>query len=394
MLLCSWREMRRNFLAITTLLLVLLGVISSGGSRAVLAEELCIYEDQAGRFVQVRGREAVPAELATKARCIEEKSRADRVTKHSIIKLPTDDLPLYRQSQTALSDRNYLARPADINLGADARREHFKTPLGSVSVRWARSVEELFGRTPNRAVGDATQAIAKALRSSPFPEQTRWMNVEWNIVFMDSAVPTAQVPAFLVTGCHPGWMNPPADIYIVSERVAAGCGAAKAGGAAGGVQTGISARTTKEVGVADGDLSVLLLHEIGHAVEHRLLTQGLVGDDPLRSEGFATWFESFAAKESNLLTVDEVRAKHFEFARQALARSPDSFIFSGSAQDYGRAALYFYLIERQHGVAGIVKLYAAMGSQRSSFFDGIAAIFGWSRAELDSLVKKLVAAGK
>lgn len=315
-------------------------------AAAIRAEEraICLYQDSSGKTVQVNSIQDVPAEMRGGAHCWQ------------------------------ASQEKRMQRPEDVRLDGPVRRENMNSPLGPVRLQWARSVERLFGRTPARAMTEAGLAMSRALRQGGFPAAVRHLSVDWQVVFMDESVPEKQIPADLVSNCHPGWMVPPADVYIVGQRVAAGCGGQASG-----------------KGVADGELMTVLLHEMGHALEFRLLGDAFFGER-MRAEGFATWFAAFAADYSSLpRRKGAEREETFALARSAPANPAG---FSGSAEDYARAAMIFYAVAARRGVAGIMLAYEALKRDRAGLAAAVKSGLGWNEDRLGQEIERVLDAGK
>lgn len=306
-------------------------------------QEICVYRDARGVNREVIAKDLVPARFRRQARCI------------------------------PMAQQEYLAQPKDIQLKGNVREEQMSSPIGSVHLRWPRKVENLFGRTPLRATAEAARTVARALQSPGFPAELQTMSLDWQIIFLDENLPDTQIPSRLISNCHPGWMTPPANIYVVAQRVASGCTAQN-------VSTSI----------ADPELTFVLLHEMGHAVEYALLAQRL-SPDLLRSEGFAVWFSLFAANYSPLLSLGEVKQRIASLARQSLREDGPTFRFKGSAADYGRASLYFSAIVKQRGIRGLVSVYQQMASRGTDFFSAVEASLGWSRQRFEDEANSVIA---
>jgi hypothetical protein len=327
------------------LALAIIGILFQ--SRVLLAapKDVCIFTDKEGKILQVMGRDAVPSAQRTSARCFSPK----------------------------VSGSDSLAAPTEIKLEGAQRSDTFVTAVGPIKLRWPRSVESAFGRTPQRAVAEAAAAVSRTLKKPGFPAALRSLDIPWQIVFMDEELPEQQIPWYLVTNCHPAWMTPVANLYFVAQRVVAGCGNA----------------TPKRGAVADATLATVLLHEMGHVIEFQLL-QGLGVEDRRRAEGFASWFEQYAAEQSPLIPRGSVAREHLTIARRSLARGDDLFAFQGTAEDYARAALPFVALEKRRGVAGIMKVYELMRGERLDFPSALKKAIGWDRRELVAEIKKIV----
>jgi hypothetical protein len=314
-------------------LLLLLTLIPVGGGS--IAEE-CFYQRSDGAVVSVPSISLVPTAYRSVARC--------------------------------MSNPTGLVAPGEIDLKGNVRSETMSSPLGVVTLRWPRAVETLFGRPPNRAVAEAMQAASKGLRATGFDPAVSGLNTSWDIVFMDEKLPSHQIPHDLVSNCHPGWMVPPGNIFIVAQRVAAGCG---------GKATSTS--------VADGKLAQVLIHEIGHAIEFALLTKYPSGFDRMRAEGYAAEYSSLIARGS-------VVAEYAGGARAAFAQAPAfGGSFGGEFFDYAKASILFRLVERRRGVRDIQRAYTVMNQEQVGIVDAVSKVVGLDQRGLAAESIKLVA---
>lgn len=267
-----------------------------------------------------------------------------------------------------------LARPSDISLKGSVRVEELNSPIGKINLRWPRTLEASFGRTPSRAMVDAARTVSRALKSSAFPRELQIIDQTWEVIFIEGELHSNEIPMQLISNCHPGWMTPPSNIYIVGDRVAAGCG---------------SGGNRKSQLVADSDLTEVLVHELGHAVEFILLGNNF-GGDRMRAEGFATWFEAYASNFSTYLNQRELRRKNALAAEYSYKMSPNVFTFQGSGMDYARASLYFSAIESKYGLGGVMRLYKRLPSTGGLLIEAIKKEFNWDEKELDREVKAVI----
>jgi hypothetical protein len=266
-----------------------------------------------------------------------------------------------------------LAKPDDIKLQGSQRVENIVSPLGDIKLRWPRKVESLFGRTPLRAMTDAARTVNRAIKNAAFPANIQNLNLTWNVVFMDESLPEGQIPTNLVTDCHPGWMTPPANIYIVAQRVAGGCGGQRS-----------------STSVADATLAQVLVHEMGHAVEYYMLRQNS-SFDRVRAEGFATWFEGYASQYSSILNSREIQRQQFDAARSSFRHNPGQFDFSGTFEDYSRASMYFTAVVAARGLSGLIELYQQMNSSGMDLLSAISATTHWDNRRLQKEIADLLA---
>jgi len=238
---------------------------------------------------------------------------------------------------SVLAQADDLRSPLAYSLGVTERRSEVKTDIGVFTFKWSRASESFFGRNPERALADAAQTVRKALIQSNFTPALKVFSQPWEIVMLDETTAQRELKGSLATNCHPGWMVPPNNIYVVAERAAQYCGGREVPAA-----------------LADRRLAQILIHEIGHALEFKLLGEQQ-NFDRMRAEGFAAWFEQYASEFSGSIPRGSVRLEYRKLLSPQVF-APD-WRFSGSASDYARAALFFELLEKKRGVAGVMQLY-------------------------------------
>lgn len=309
--------------------------------------EICLFEDALGKMHQVNGAAKIPAEYKAKSRCFKAKKES------------------------------YLAPPDAIQLGSNIRSVELSSSLGRVELRWPRKVDNLFGKTPERAVVDAMRTVSKTVKQSGFPIRIRSLYMPWKIVFLDEELPETQIPGNLVSNCHPAWMTPPSNIYVVAQRVVAGC----------------SGRRAVSQSVADAELAEVLLHEVGHAIEAQLLGR-MFGGDRIRAEGFATWFEQFAADYSQIIPSGKLRNEQLRRANVLLTEGRLGRGFVGNSDSYIEAALPFHAIVAKRRVVGLMELYEYISGERVLFRDAVRKKTGWSNKRLALEIRKVIQQGK
>lgn len=294
-----------------------------------------MYADERGNILSAPTLKAVPSRFRAKAACRTSEPRA-------------------------------IPKTEDVELRGATRSSSFSTPLGMMDVRWPRSVERCFGRSPSRAISEAASAVNRALRSARFDASIKNERRDWSLVFIDRASAVSQFPMALSLGGHPGFMVPPNQIYMVVDYISPNCQAN---------------------GNVDALLTQVLLHEMGHVLEFELL-DGKGGEDRKRAEGFAAWFEGYSAKFSPTIPTGSVRERY-----RSLIRSYDaigSSTFDGDGEDYALASLELEAVVERKGVSGLMSVYETMNKDRCSFYDALAKRYGWDRKDLQREVKQLV----
>ncbi len=320
---------------------VCVAIISLCVTALTHAESVCVYQDRRGEVRQARRLQDIPEGYRRAAKCVE-------------------DIGV-----------SAMANASDISLSGTVRRETTSTAIGRVELRWPRKVEELFGRTPQRALTEAARALSTALRRGGFPSRLGNLNLDLKMVFLDENLPEQQIPQYLINNCHPGWMVP-GNVYIVAQRVASGCNGQR-----------------RSSTVADSELVRVLLHELGHVVEHELIPKRF-GDSRERAEGFASWIEQYAADFSPVVERDSSKEQYRALAKVSYQQNPDRFTFTGSAPDYGRVSLYFSAIVARRGVDGLMDVYDTIGKDGLSFPEAARRRLGWDKQRLESEAKLLI----
>ncbi|HMO18927.1 MAG TPA: hypothetical protein PKA63_12460 [Oligoflexia bacterium] len=270
-----------------------------------------------------------------------------------------------------------IESPDKIILPGLLREELFNSPLGVTKLRWVRSVEDSLGKNPLRATVEASRASSRALRLSSVPTVLQNWTPEWNIVFMDEVPKEAGLPSTLVDQCHPGWMIPPASIYIVASRLSNACSSIRLN------QSDIESR-----------LSQVVVHEIAHAIEHKMLG-ALQGFDRARAEGFASWFELLAARGSPLLDELTLRTEKINAAKAHFNKYPVRFVFDGSMPAYSRMAMYFLWIEKRYGLSEIFRVYSDIKDNPKLLFTETVSrrYFSGNEERLQNEVLKYIESG-
>jgi hypothetical protein len=279
----------------------------------------------------------------------------------------------YRVSaQNTIPEKWYIANPDAVELSGNERVENLSTSLGTVNLRWPRASETLFGRTPARAVTEAVNAVARTVKGGGWPTKVQTLNIDWSVIFMQEKDVASQMPPYLLNDCHPGWFTPPGNIYIVAERVAAGCG-----------------RQRSSTSVADGVLASVMVHEMGHALEYYILGPAF-GGDRMRAEGFASWFERYAGRNTSMYNAREIANRHQEAAKVSLQESPNVWTFRGSALDYARASYAIEAVVRVRGISGLMEVYKRIRERRVELATAVKDEMSWSSIKYNEEIARAI----
>ncbi len=301
----------------------------------------CFYKDENGIIKVTDSREKIPVALRERAICE----------------------PARRKGQV---------RPNAVELQGNIRSVDMASPLGRIALRWPRALEKVYGRTPERALADAAKTASRALRSGGFPTYISTVELTLRVVFLDRNMPEKQIPMNMVTSCHPGWMYPPADIFIVGQNVVEGCGNSAPPSSAD----------------ADKALAKVLLHEIGHAVEAAILRDTVQRPDGSRAEGFASWFEGYASRYSSIIPNDESRISYANLGLAGIKYGLTGHSFSGSPLDYGLSFLYFQMLSERRGVSGLMRFYQSRIMKGEGFAQAFRAEVGLNEQNIrENLIK-------
>jgi len=312
--------------------------------QGVHAEEWCIYENAQGVVRKVQSLRQIPQNLRGSARC----------------------------SISLSANEEVLAKPQEIKISGSERKERMLTSLGPINLRWSRDIEKILGRSPFRAMADASRMVSKTLKQEGFPQEYRNVSVEWEVIFLDEELPEDQIPLHFISNCHPAWMTPPANIYVVAQRVVAGCLG--------------SGRIPQED--IEREMTTVLAHEMGHVLESTILSAKGFQRERWRAEGFATFFERLAARYSRFVSTDFIEQRHSALARKSFQAMPDNFIFRGRAEDYARASMYLQAIVNDRSIKGLMAVYRRIDSGKQGLREAIYKETGWSEKMLEEKARK------
>lgn len=300
-----------------------------------LAADACVYVTEKSEIVSAKSLSDVPSQYRSKAVC-------------------NDNAP------------QEIPKTEDVRLKGLYRTASFSTDIGKMEVRWLRESERCFSKSPSRIVSDAASAVNRALKNARFASEVRNRRADWSLILVDKASAVSQFPMALSLGGHPGFMVPPDQIYIVVDYLVPQC---------------------EPSAENDGRLLQVLLHEMGHVIDFALMNGVTTGGDRKRTEGFASWFEGYAAKNVSEIPQGSVTDRYHELAGSGA--SVGALDFQGSGQDYGTASMEFETIVNRKGVAGLMILYATMRDDRCTLYEAMQKRFGWDLNDLRREVKAL-----
>jgi len=283
------------------------------------SEKNCVYFDHLNRKITVKTLNQIPTKFKKLARC-----------------------GVYK-------DQNNLNKPENISLSGHKRKASFITDFGSVNLRWTADQERYFPSKVKKSVLNSFKTFSKTIRNSEFYTVLKDQNLNWEIVFINDKIPLSQIPSHILNGCHPGWMTPPANIYILTPKIAIGCNMNKK----------VDNTSTQKQFSAKA-LEKTLIHEFGHVVENAISKNF---NDRFRAEGFARWFETFASKNSPFLNKSSLINQNKKYAKYSYIEKPSNFSFKGSYTDYARAFMFFHVLEDLKGTHSILDYYSNFSNQ-------------------------------
>lgn len=153
--------------------------------------------------------------------------------------------------------------------------------------------------------------------------------------------------------CHAAWMGPPANIFLSVDSFLTDCGV-----------------RSRSSGVVVEELHRVMVHEVAHALEFRLMGKGFSRRQRWHSEGFAGWFETLHPtwQHDSLLGVDSENLFEKDW-------SPVNF--AGSREDYARSYAMIATIVENRSRETLFSIYAAMDSKKIPFEKAVEAVLGW-----------------
>jgi len=370
--------MQRKIISVINLLAALVPLLSGSLQQPAFAETSCIFRDSAsGVFRTSNSLEDIPEESRNSAQC---RSRSAVGAYQTSSQASSEKVSATSKAASSLASgysvKDHAAvvgdlvpdsqRPSGMLLEGSERRESIPTSLGRVNLRWSREAEELFGASPKKAVQEAWDAAGRALAQRGLPYRLRTEEYGWNVIIMPQGREQLLIDSPGTTLCHPAWMTPPADIYVVADLVLTGCGRhERLAGSAG-----------------QANLRRILIHELGHAVEFQLMGKAFHLSQRWHAEGFATWFETLAEPyvrgEGKAFSRNQLR----ERARHALFPTWETRLFRGSSEDYARGYGLIAVIAEGRAVAELIAVYREMEKSQVDFNKAAFARLGWTSQRL------------
>ena len=210
------------------------------------------------------------------------------------------------------------------------------------------------------------QQVNSVLFKQPFPEHLRADNYSWQL-FLE---PQGRAKSGMLSSerCHAAWMGPPANIFLSVDSFLNSCGSRKS-----------------SVLSIEQELHRVLVHEVAHAIEFRLMGKGFARRQRWHSEGFASWFETLSSdwKHESLVSNREL---------ELFAHDWNPVTFTGSHQDYARSYSMISTLVDTHSPETLMVIYAAMDSNEMSFSSAVEAVVGWDLARWNQEARKWLAA--
>lgn len=202
----------------------------------------------------------------------------------------------------------------------------------------------------------ALAQVRTTLERLSFPDSLQQEEYHWQI-FLEPAR-SATRGMLSSEHCHAAWMGPPSNIFLSVESFLSTCGS----------------RSKQAVHIRE-ELQEVLVHEIAHALEFRLMGRGFARRQRWHSEGFASWFESVAK-------ADSVHREILETQTSPLFEQLwDPVTFNGTRQDYARSHALIAAISERESIEQLLQVYQQMDQSGMSFAEAVRFVFGWDLEE-------------
>ncbi len=244
-----------------------------------------------------------------------------------------------------------LAQP-----GVTFKKALVDTSLGDIAVRWPTSHT---GFVPEQSVVAAAKAVEETLETLSFPYQVSSAPYGWNIVIQPGIPPGAKGRLLQSSDCHTAYMGPPADIVVNYDKLFSPCDASE-----------------RDIG-PDRILSHVLIHEIAHGIEFRLLGKGFSRRARWHSEGFALWIESLAVEALSSRSGPLLRDKFRSHARSNFNPAWRPWLFHGTGNDYANSYAMIAVVAETRGVPRLLQIYNEMDRSGLLFQEAASKVLGW-----------------
>ena len=238
------------------------------------------------------------------------------------------------------------------------RKTVVSTALGDVVLKLPLGFESTVGFSLFRAIQTSWSAAARVLAAANFPPEFS-RGYDWNLIVHDGKPLSPSGSRMSASYCHTALMGPPSDIVVNGYRLLHPCDQSLP---------------------PEQALLTSLVHEIGHAIEFRLLGSAFSRRQRWHGEGFATWFEMRGRK---LLGVYPQSANH-ELAyriRESLRKEWKPYFFQGSPDDYLRSYALISDLVDLHSTEKLFASYKRMSRDNCLFEEAVERELGMSFAQ-------------
>lgn len=205
--------------------------------------------------------------------------------------------------------------------------------------------------------------VQAVLQQHGFPQHLLRADYPWHIFLERSHRPSGG--ALSSQRCHAAWMGPPANIFLSLDGFSGRCG---------------SFRPSTAVDKKNDEILSLLVHELAHALEFRLMGRGFSRRQRWHSEGFATWFETLHQDWQHSTIDNRELQKLFQSDWQPA-------LFSGSRADYSRAYVMVTTIVERGGLEDLLRVYEVMDEEQISFTYAVEKTLLWDNEKWNQEVR-------
>ena len=242
-----------------------------------------------------------------------------------------------------------------VKLTSGQKVNHLESPLGSVAVFSLASLSKHIGPRSESVIAEAFSRAREIMRTRRFPHQLQDAQYKWQIFIKERGARRSE-GALSSERCHAAWMGPPANIFLSPETLASDCGRAR--------------KSSVEI---SEQLESVLVHEIGHVIEFKLMGRGFARRQRWHSEGFASWFEAYSGGD----LVESLRKEAIADAKRHFRSDWMPIDFRGTSADYSRSFAMIATIAERSSVSDLLRVYRNMDLEKCRFDEAVQNVLGW-----------------
>ncbi len=246
----------------------------------------------------------------------------------------------------------------------ELRKENIESLFGPVNLAYPASLSSLVANTVKPTLHKVLNGIGDFVQGSGFPVQRIKGDLKLRLIIIRDVPWSMDTGLLASSSCNSAWTGPPATILIATDRLGSKCG-----------------RSQPQPSVLAENMGDVLLHELGHVFEYRLMGEGFSRRQRWHGEGFAVWFETSVADYLTPQFPNQRYAQKISKAKEAFSTRWSSYLFAGSSSDYLQSFARIAALAAPSHQSRLFAVYERMSKEHSPFNSAVERELGWNEHE-------------